>query len=170
MIKSKKVYKKINIVTGGRNGYGAKLANIFSSKFTVETVDKENGKYIQHFSNNMNDMQPPIITSAKGLSEYTKITFSPDLQKFGMESLEDDTIGLMMKRVYDLAGITKVKVYLNDELIPINKFQDYVQLYCTGDIQKPLYLKLDDRWEIAATISDGTFKQVNNRNKARYLL
>lgn len=26
-------------VTGGRNGYGAKLANIFSSEFTVETCD-----------------------------------------------------------------------------------------------------------------------------------
>ena len=26
-------------VTGGRNGFGAKLCNIFSSKFTVETVD-----------------------------------------------------------------------------------------------------------------------------------
>lgn len=28
-------------VTGGRNGYGAKLCNIFSTKFTVETSTKE---------------------------------------------------------------------------------------------------------------------------------
>lgn len=27
-------------VTGGRNGYGAKLCNIFSTEFTVETADK----------------------------------------------------------------------------------------------------------------------------------
>lgn len=27
--------------TGGRNGYGAKLCNIFSTKFTVETACKE---------------------------------------------------------------------------------------------------------------------------------
>lgn len=26
-------------VTGGRNGFGAKLANIFSSEFTIETND-----------------------------------------------------------------------------------------------------------------------------------
>jgi DNA topoisomerase-2 len=33
-------------VTGGRNGYGAKLTNIFSKKFTVETVDaKKKKKY-----------------------------------------------------------------------------------------------------------------------------
>lgn len=28
-------------VTGGRNGFGAKLCNIFSTRFTVETASKE---------------------------------------------------------------------------------------------------------------------------------
>ena len=31
-------------VTGGRNGYGAKLANIFSTKFIIHTADSSNGK------------------------------------------------------------------------------------------------------------------------------
>ena len=31
-------------VTGGRNGYGAKLCNIFSSEFTVETACSESKK------------------------------------------------------------------------------------------------------------------------------
>ena len=31
-------------VMGGRNGYGAKLCNIFSTEFTVETACKESGK------------------------------------------------------------------------------------------------------------------------------
>ncbi|KAJ1551263.1 DNA topoisomerase 2, partial [Nowakowskiella sp. JEL0078] len=31
-------------VTGGRNGYGAKLCNIFSTQFTVETSDSNTGK------------------------------------------------------------------------------------------------------------------------------
>ena len=31
-------------VTGGRNGYGAKLCNIFSTEFTVETASSESGK------------------------------------------------------------------------------------------------------------------------------
>lgn len=31
-------------VTGGRNGYGAKLTNIFSSKFIVETADSKSKK------------------------------------------------------------------------------------------------------------------------------
>jgi DNA topoisomerase-2 len=31
-------------VTGGRNGFGAKLANIFSTKFIIETADSKAGK------------------------------------------------------------------------------------------------------------------------------
>lgn len=31
-------------VTGGRNGYGAKLCNIFSTNFTIETACSESGK------------------------------------------------------------------------------------------------------------------------------
>jgi len=40
--------------TGGRNGYGAKLANIFSSRFIVETADGQRGlRFRQEFRNNM---------------------------------------------------------------------------------------------------------------------
>ena len=31
-------------VTGGRNGFGAKLTNIFSKKFTITTADSQNKK------------------------------------------------------------------------------------------------------------------------------
>ena len=34
-------------VTGGRNGYGAKLANIFSDEFIVETGSKKKSKYFK---------------------------------------------------------------------------------------------------------------------------
>ena len=41
-------------ITGGRNGYGAKLTNIFSTKFKVETVNEDSGKkYVQEWSSNM---------------------------------------------------------------------------------------------------------------------
>ena len=76
-----------NPVTGGRNGYGAKLANIFSNEFVVETADSTLGqKYKQVFRNNMGDIGKPSITKAstKAKSDYTKITFKPDLARFKM--------------------------------------------------------------------------------------
>ena len=43
--------------TGGRNGYGAKLTNIFSKKFIIETADKTVGqKFQQVFEENMSGM------------------------------------------------------------------------------------------------------------------
>ena len=50
-------------VTGGKNGYGGKLANIFSTEFIVETVDHWNKKYVQHFKDNMSVKEKPKITS-----------------------------------------------------------------------------------------------------------
>lgn len=93
-------------MTGGRNGYGAKLANIFSTEFIVETCDgKRQRRYRQVFSMNMSVAAKPVITSCAASDNWTCITFKPDLPKFGMASLEDDAVALMRKRVYDLAGV-----------------------------------------------------------------
>ena len=39
--------------TGGKNGYGAKLTNIFSTKFTVEIGDPTNKKLFSQTWQNM---------------------------------------------------------------------------------------------------------------------
>ena len=66
-------------VVGGRNGYGAKLANIFSSTFCVETVDsKVNKIYTQSWHNNMSKVDNPSIKSAGKRKDFTRVTFAPD--------------------------------------------------------------------------------------------
>lgn len=51
--------------TGGRNGYGAKLANIFSTEFIVETNDGKGGlKYKQTFTENMSVKGKPKVGPA----------------------------------------------------------------------------------------------------------
>ena len=65
-------------MTGGKNGYGGKLANIFSKQFIIETVDREvSKKYIQVFRDNLSVKDKPKITSCKA-KPYTKITYYPD--------------------------------------------------------------------------------------------
>lgn len=64
------------------------------------------------------------ITDNKKGEEWTKITFKPDLERFGMNGIDDDTNALLMKRVYDMAGTVKdVKVFLNDERIKVKNFK-----------------------------------------------
>ena len=96
----------IKKVTGGRNGYGAKLTNIFSKTFIVETANKDKGKkYKQKFYDNMLKFDKPEISSYSG-EDFTCISFEPDLKRFGMENMDEDIIALFQKRVYDMAGIT----------------------------------------------------------------
>src|SRR5690625_2082720 len=79
----------IKKVTGGRNGYGAKLANIFSIEFSIETVDAKRGKkFSMTWNNNMTQRREPKLSSVRAKEDYTKITFKPDLARFGMEHLD----------------------------------------------------------------------------------
>jgi len=123
--------------TGGRNGYGAKLTNIFSSKFVVETVDfSRKLKFTQEFTNNMSVRSQAIVEPAKTCKTgYTKITFIPDFSKFKLTGLTSDIISLFKKRVYDLAGVSnKCKVYYNDKKIECKDFKSYIGLYHFDDM------------------------------------
>lgn len=49
-------------LTGGRHGYGAKLTNILSRQFTVETRDSRSGlRYSQTWSDNMAQVTTPQV-------------------------------------------------------------------------------------------------------------
>lgn len=63
---------------------------------------------------NMTVKGDPVIKACKASDNWTCVTFKPDLAKFGMELLEEQTVALMHKRVYDLAGVLgkTVKVLL----------------------------------------------------------
>lgn len=67
--------------------------------------------------------KPKITENGKG-EEWTRITFTPDLARFQMDSIDDDTFALLCKRVYDMAGTVKdIKVQLNDDKIKIKGFK-----------------------------------------------
>ncbi len=52
---------------GGRNGYGAKLANVFSNTFIVEAADGENRKkFKMTWKDNMSRHCEPEIESYSG--------------------------------------------------------------------------------------------------------
>lgn len=105
----------------------------------------------------MMDIDAPIITESN--DNWTKITFKPDMKMFHMNKFDDDLIGLMSKRVLEIAvclGDT-VKVELNSKTIPINSFTDYVDLYlCSADRSRteplPRFVSSYDRYNSHITI------------------
>ena len=155
-------------VTGGRNGYGAKLCNIFSKEFIVETSSKADKKsFKQVWKDNMGSTQDAVIKDSKG-DDFTKITFRPDLSKFKMTSLDKDIVALFTRRAYDVAGSTKgVKVYLNGSRLSIKSFKDYVDFYLkgktneTGEDLKCAFEDVNPRWQVAVALSDKGFQQIS---------
>ncbi|QPG73647.1 hypothetical protein FOA43_000959 [Brettanomyces nanus] len=188
-------------VTGGRNGYGAKLCNIFSTEFIVKTADKSNGKtYTQSWHNNMSIVDKPVIKPMKNKTEYTEIIFKPDLAKFGMDHLDADILGILQRRVFDVCGSVRgIRVSLNGKTLRINNFKQYTEMYIKAlaeekssisrsssapikkesfdddalaekdiptavEIEKPptiVYQSLNERWEVAFSVSNGNFSQVS---------
>lgn len=157
-------------VVGGKNGYGAKLTNIYSKYFRVESVDRYRKRRVTvEYHNNMRRMGDVLVDDYTG-EPYTCVTFRPDYGRFGGEGsgltgLTDDMFQIMKKRVYDAAAWTdhRVSVTLNGSEIPIKTFVDYVNLYL-GDFEAypRVYSAVNPRWEIVvATSKDDHFEQVS---------
>lgn len=162
--------------TGGRNGYGAKLCNIFSTEFTLETQDTNSGKrYKQTWTDNMGKMGKAKISSSKS-SDFTRITFTPDYRRFNMNGIDDDFEALAKRRVYDMAGTVKgVKVFLNGTQLKLD-FKKYIEMYAKAIIKErgieenaepaSTSVIIEDPkahtcWEVGFAVSDGAFQQVS---------
>ncbi|KAJ7071601.1 type II DNA topoisomerase [Mycena amicta] len=143
------------------------------------TGDSKNGhKYKQTWTENMGKMSKPKITSNPNGENWTKITFRPDLKRFHMESIDEDTTSLLRKRVYDMAGTVKdVKVsYNNKRITNIKNFKQYVELYLMSAAEKKddpdpaqaksslVYERVSNRWEVGFAVSEGSFQHVSFAN------
>ncbi|KAH6659693.1 DNA topoisomerase [Truncatella angustata] len=161
---------------GGRNGYGAKLCNVFSTEFTLECQDSKNGKrYKQTWHDNMGKMDKAKVTSNKS-ADFVRVTFKPDFDRFGMpDGIDDDLEALINRRVYDMAGTVRgVKVFLNDTHLKLD-FKKYCEMYAKSiaeergseeGVEPKASVILEDskghpRWEIAFSVSNGSFQQVS---------
>lgn len=147
-------------IVGGKNGFGFKLVLIWSEYGRVETIDHVRGlKYVQEFRKNLDEICPPTITKNSTGKPYTKVTFKPDYRRLGIQGLTPDMLALLKKRVYDIGAVTdhsikKIKINLNNQLVPVKNFQQYIDLYIGAkDTSKRVYEQPDDRWEYAVALS-----------------
>eukprot|EP00762_Andalucia_godoyi_P008192 ANDGO_07423.mRNA.1 DNA topoisomerase 2 len=91
-------------VVGGRNGYGAKLANVFSSQFSVDLCDGTTA-YKQVWRSNMSEHTTPVLTPAEGgAAPSVYVTFIPDLARMGLEHITDDLVSLFFRRALDVSA------------------------------------------------------------------
>jgi DNA topoisomerase-2 len=142
--------------TGGKNGFGIKLAFIWSTWGKIETVDHIRGlKYVQEFEDNLNIIKPPIISKCSK-KPYTVVSFKPDYKRMGLSGLTPDMLALLKRRVYDLAAVTDktVKVKYNSELVPVKNFLQYVDLYIGSKADTDrVHEEANERWEYVVCLA-----------------
>ena len=145
--------------TGGRNGLGVKLANIFSNKTLIEVCDGVR-LYKQKFEKNMSVIDQPTIREIKGNKKpYTKVTIYPDFTRFGMRCIDDDLMRLFMRRAVDISAIhTKVSVYFNRAKIQIRTFKQYAQMFYKEGEEVAVFE--NEYWKVCCGLNnDGVFEQ-----------
>ena len=150
-------------LTGGKNGLGIKLCNIFSTEFILETVDATTKKhYVQTWTDHMDKKTEPVIKASRK-KPFTKVSFKPDLKYFKLGSLTDDIVMLMKKRLIDIgfASHAGVKTYYNGKLITIKKPEDYMKLYSHPEGSKFIVDSTCERWTVGVILSNDGFQHAS---------
>lgn len=156
----------------GMNGLGAKLTNIFSDVFYLETQTK--GKlYKQTFYDRLTVINNPVIEILNHTSkeDYTKIEFVPNYLSLGYteynEAISNDIYKIIEARAYQAAAFVSCDVYFNDTLLDINSFEDFAEMFINneyGYISVPMsYPNISKKevWNVCIGISDGKPRHVS---------
>ena len=148
-------------VVGGRNGYGAKLTNIYSSSFSIVIKDHETKQtYTQKWSNNMTVCEQPKIKKHAGATSSVSITFTPDWKRFGMPKMDFAIYKIFQKRVWDanICSTPNCKVKFNGDVLPKQNFDAYAKMHeGVGEVCS----FSNDRWSVCIGPSENGLEQVS---------
>lgn len=157
-------------IVGGKNGYGAKLTNIFSHEFSIETRSPRHGlKYSQTWNDHMLNCSKPVKKQDKASKGFVKITYTPDLSRFiGLDL--DSMLSVLHTRAIEIAALAgkEVKVSWNGETIATNTFEKYVKLF-VKDEATLAYERCSDRWEIAAVLTRTLFDDEDDASDEKHV-
>lgn len=138
--------------TGGKNGLGSKLTNIFSTMFKVtsRTLKKE---YSQVWRENMSICDPPIIKDKTSKSEVLIIEFTPDYQRLG----QIQTNQILKRRTLE-SSLWVPYVSWNGEFFPTLSFKEFAEKHTNQEV---LYYSPSSFWEICIARSTDSFQQIS---------
>jgi DNA topoisomerase-2 len=171
-------------IVGGKNGYGAKLTNIFSKEFSVKIVSvKAQTLTTYTWKDNKKIKLEPVTKKMKASEPKTMITYKPDLSRFHWSENGDeiteipaDMLDVLKTRCYEAAVcVSGCAIYLNGTPIPIPSMAAYMELFAPldaaglpDDIKKLTpkkrrdaliaYEDAGERWEIGAILTSRLYK------------
>jgi DNA topoisomerase-2 len=148
-------------IVGGRNGYGAKLANIYSTEFSIVIKDHETKQtYTQSWSKNMTVCDPPKIKKHSGATSSVAITFTPEWKRFGMSKMDDTIYKIFQKRVWDanICTTQNCKVKFNGDVLTKQTFETYAKMH---EGVEDVTCVNGDRWSVCIGPAENGMEQVS---------
>jgi DNA topoisomerase II len=153
-------------IVGGKNGYGAKLVNVFSKEFKLEVRHPASGqKYTQVWHEHMSCCDKPSIRKDAGKG-FVRITYKPDLSRFtGFQ--QEEMVNVLQTRTWELAALCgkDVKVTWNSATVAANTFEKFVKLFlrdgaATGIVYEACGTS-PRGWEVAAVLARSLYEEEN---------
>lgn len=148
--------------SAGTNGIGAKLINVFSTKFKVEVGDNINGVHqIVKWKRNMFTKEksvctPPYIRKQNKKGKYkwvlddsqkkydgpnfVKISYTTDFRKFKEDHYTHDDIAFFKAMAINSSFAAKVIVEFNGEKLDYRDINNYAKLFNAEDIKNKLVI------------------------------
>jgi DNA topoisomerase-2 len=175
LLTSSNYNKEEEKITGGKNGLGIKLANIFSSVFKIHVHDpKSKQSYSQAWRNNMEVCEKPVIKKSSSTKGYVEVEFTPDLGRFGYTDgkLSKDMEDIIYTRTIEIAALIgkNVKVSFNGSEVKVDTFEKLVKLFLDEEAEKSYaYERAGDRWEVAAVLTSSLFSEEVGTPESRHV-
>ena len=131
----------------GRNGYGAKLVNIFADEFIVEIGDPENGLYyIQTWKDGMQIRGEPLIKPYTG-KPFVHIKYKLNFKRFGYTEYPEEAIQLFARHAAEESYTVKVPVKFNGIKLYLQKAENYKKIFSFAE-ESPKYIVYNE-WDPA---------------------
>lgn len=110
----------------GMNGVGSYATACFSKKFVGHTDDGKNSYTITIKDNASSFKESVSVTKERG----TNVTFYPDLEKFGLTTIDEIHHGIIRQRLINLSmSFPDITFKFNGRKINVSSFKKYVAMF-----------------------------------------
>lgn len=117
------------LMGAGKNGFGAKLTNVYSTEFYVTVGDNINKKlYNGVWRNNMSEGPEVKVDNYSESKGFVEITYLLDFKRFNMTEYSDEAISLFGRYAADFSLTCKVPVTFNGVELDLRNIRDFAKL------------------------------------------
>lgn len=134
----------------GRNGYGAKLVNIFSNRFSVKVADHKNRRlYHGVWNNHMKDYVYEHVEENYDGESYVEIEWDLDFARFSLEKYGLEYFALFARLTADFGFTCKMPTKFNGISLDVRSPRHYASLFWSPEICKTAIMHY--QWGISDT-------------------